>query len=269
LIAEFPRASFFPERPSAPAAGRFAFLGIVDFATSLRYPRTVMKLVPLCYLLLATWAGAAEPVQLPLDVGTLKMRDGKVYEGVKIVGQDAVGVKITHAGGTARLPFVRLPKDLTDRFTRDHAAAREQLEKEARAAATHGKAVDKAVAKQESEDETEPPTAVEGMPDPKGDPTAKIAALRGYIERLESGIENARAEAVHAQERANSYRAAAYTQVATTTETSVIYQNRTNQSKLRRAEFQERRARNLDERIREANSLIEGARTKIRTLEKS
>ena len=89
-----------------------------------------MKFLPACLILLAACASAVEPVVLPLDVGTLTMRDGKVYESVKVIGQDAVGVKISHAGGTARIPFEKLPKDLAARFPRDHAAAKEQLEKD-------------------------------------------------------------------------------------------------------------------------------------------
>ena len=95
----------------------------------------------IAWLLLATAAAAVEPVKLPLDVGTLKTRDGKVFESAKITGSDAVGVKVTHAGGVARLEYARLPKDLAAKFPRDRDAAKELLEKEAKDDAANDKAV--------------------------------------------------------------------------------------------------------------------------------
>ena len=72
-------------------------------------------------------AGAAD---LPMDLGTLTTRDHKVYENAKAIGADAVGLKITHEAGTARVPFNRLPRELADKFQVKPGAAAEQLRKE-------------------------------------------------------------------------------------------------------------------------------------------
>ena len=105
-----------------------------------------MKLSFLGFVVLfAGVAWAVEPLKLPMDVGTLKTRDGKVLEGAKIIGHDAVGVKVIHSSGTARLAFDRLPAELAARFPRDPNAAKEQLAKEARQDAQHAAAVNDAV----------------------------------------------------------------------------------------------------------------------------
>jgi len=96
-----------------------------------------------CLLAAAASAGA---VELPMDLGTLTTKDHKVYENAKIVGRDAVGVKITHDAGTARIPFARLPRELADQFQVKPGAAAEQLKKEAEEASAHDRAVTKGLA---------------------------------------------------------------------------------------------------------------------------
>ena len=224
-----------------------------------------MKLLPL-FLLLAAWANAAEPVQLPLEVGTLTMRDGKVYENAKVIGQDAVGVKITHAGGTARIPFEKLPKALSDRFPRDNAAAKKQREAEAKAETAH----DKAVAKADVEEAGEKNTPLENLPDAAGDNHAKITALEAYVRRMEVGIESARIEADNARQRASAMRADAnYTVTTTGSDGYVQTYQRTNNSKLTKANFYDRQARNAEAKITQAQSLITGANEKIDLLERA
>lgn len=213
---------------------------------------------------------AAEPVQLPLAIGTLKLRDGSVYEEAKVVGQDAVGLKIMHAGGTARLPYVKLPKELADRFPRDAKAAKEQLEKEAKEANAHERSVDKAVSKQKAEevaDEGDLPSW-EKAPDPEGNPLVKIAALNAYIGCLENGIEKARENAARNRERAIDARGKATVHSTRTDSTGQIYSEvRTSQAKLRRADTLERRARDLEQRCRDAEKLIDLTQQRIKELE--
>lgn len=230
-----------------------------------------MKFLPACLILLTACASAAEPVVLPLEVGTLTMRDGKVYEGVKVIGQDAVGVKISHAGGTARIPFEKLPKDLANRFPRDQAAAKEQLAKEAKAEAVHERSVDKAVAKQKAEDEAEDKSSpLEGVPDEKGDTPAKIASLEAYILRLEQGIVQTRMEVSEAHRRAQEYRNSAQTAVSQVdSQGNRTYVDTYNSSRAKRAEFQERKADREELKIKQAESLIGVARSKISLLEAS
>lgn len=228
-----------------------------------------MKILPICLALIGC-ALAAEPVQLPLAIGTLKLRDGSVYEEAKVVGQDAVGLKIMHAGGTARLPYVKLPKELADRFPRDAKAAKEQLDKEAKEANAHERSVDKAVSKQKAEEEADDAELPfwEKEPDIEGNPLVKIAPLNAYIGRLENGIEKAREDAARNRERAIDARAKSTIHVTRTDSSGQIYsETRTSQAKLRRAETLERRARDLDRRCRDAEKLIELTQQRIKELE--
>lgn len=230
-----------------------------------------MKLLPICLSMLLPCLAAVEPPALPLEVGTLKLRDGTVYEGTKITGHDAVGVKIMHSGGTARLPYAKLPKDLADKFPRDVTAAKDQLEKEAKAEAAHGRTVDKALAKEAQEEKVDLTTEespLERMPEGKGDSSAKIFALEAYIRRLESGISAAQSVAESARSRAASYRQAASTMVTRRDSMGNTYTlDSHNGSKYRKAEFHERRAQKQEAKIREAEHLIAMAKERIKALE--
>jgi hypothetical protein len=236
-----------------------------------------MKSLLLSFLALSTVALAVEPVKLPMDVGTLKTREGKVLEGVKIVGADAVGVKVIHSGGTARLPYERLPKELAARFPRDADAAKEQLEKEAQQEAAHDRSMDqattreKAKANAESEETDEGgDTAVEGAPELSGSTKARIASLESYIRRLEAGIANSRDLAAKARERAQGIRENSRMTVRETTTTGKTTVTEVdNRSKLKRAEFQEKRAKREEAKIAEAELLITTAREKIEILKKT
>jgi len=232
-----------------------------------------MNLLPTCLFLLIACAGAVEPVQLPLEVGTLKMRDGKVYEGAKIIGQDAVGVKVMHTGGTARIAYEKLPKDLAARFPRDNQAAKKLLEKEAKAEAVHDRTVDKALAKEAEEEkvnEAEENSPLEGLPDAQGDNPAKILVLESYISRLASGVADAKAKVTDARARAAGYRQAASTVVTRQDSMGNIYTvDSGNSSKLRKANYHDRRADKQEAKIRQAEHLIASARAKIDLLEKA
>lgn len=234
-----------------------------------------MKSLLLSFLALSTVALAVEPVKLPMDVGTLKTREGKVLEGVKIVGADAVGVKVIHSGGTARLPYERLPKELAARFPRDADAAKEQLEKEAQQEAAHDRSMDQATTREKANGESEETdeggdTAVEGAPELSGSTKARIASLESYIRRLEAGIANSRDLAAKARERAQGIRENARMTVRETTTTGrTTVSEVENRSKLKRAEFQEKRAKREEAKIAEAEVLITTAREKIEVLKKT
>jgi len=230
----------------------------------------------IAWLLLAATAAAAEAVKLPLDVGTLKTRDGKVYEGAKVTGNDAVGVKITHAGGVARIEYARLPKDLAAKFPRDREAAKEQLAKEAKDEAAHDRAVDKAVVEKktpagEADSDTSDTdnTVVEAKPVLQGNPEVKIAALNAYISRLEDGISKASNTVMDANAKAAKYASSATTSVTR----SNAYGDSTthdvvNQTRLNRAEFQRKRAEREQAKIVEAQRLIVDAKSQIETLKR-
>lgn len=172
--------------PSRQNSG-IAEVASVDGRAAFRYPDTV-KLI--AWLLLAATATAIEPVKLPLDVGTLKTRDGKIFEGAKVTGHDAVGVKIIHSGGVARVEYARLPKDLAERFPRDREAAKEQLDKEAKDEAANDRTMIKKVPATKSGTSQQAKGGVEKAPELTGDPEARISALEAYVRRLEDGIAN-------------------------------------------------------------------------------
>lgn len=234
-----------------------------------------MNSLLLSILAFSTVALAVEPVKLPLEVGTLKTREGKVLEGVKIVGADAVGVKVIHSGGTARLPYERLPKELAARFPRDDGAAKEQLEKEAREEAAHDRSMNQAEAREKAkavaEDEDEGgDTAVEGAPELAGSTQARIASLEGYVKRLQAGIAKSRDLAAKARERAQGIRENARMTVRDTTPTgrTSVYEVE-NRSKIKRAEFQEKRAAREEAKVAEAEALISTANAKIEALKQT
>lgn len=132
---------------------------------------------------------AAEPLVLPLDLGTLKTRDGRVFDAAKVVEQDAVGIKILHEAGTARIAYDRLPSDVAARFIHDRAAARAQLEKEAMERAANDTAMQQEAAADDEDGTEVPGAAMEGMPDLTGKAAVeRILLLENYITRLRAGI---------------------------------------------------------------------------------
>lgn len=231
-------------------------------------------------VLFAGVAWAVEPLKLPMDVGTLKTRDGKVLEGAKIVGHDAVGVKVIHSSGTARLTYDRLPRELAARFPRDPDAAKRQLEKEARQDAEHEAAVNDALKPQtEPADEAEADAGepveeeiapVEEEVKLEGSAQTKIAALEAYIARLEKGIAEETAEADELQQKANKHREAGKITVTEVGPNGKTYDREdVNSSRLSRALFYEKRKEKHTKKIEEAKKLIQSARFKIVQLQRS
>lgn len=231
----------------------------------------------------AAWA--VEPLKLPMDVGTLKTRDGKVLEGAKIVGHDAVGVKVIHSSGTARLTYDRLPRELAARFPRDPDAAKRQLEKEARQDAEHEAAVNDALKpKEEPADEAEADEAETDAGQPaeeeiapveqevklEGSAQAKIAALEAYIARLEKGIAEETAAADELQKKADKHREAGKITVTEVGPNGRVYDREdVNSSRDSRARFYEKRKEKHTKKIEEAKKLIQSARFKISSLQRS
>jgi hypothetical protein len=221
------------------------------------------------WLLLAMAATAAEPVKLPLDVGTMKTRDGKVYEGAKITARDAVGVKIMHAGGVARVEYDRLPKELAARFPRDRNAAKEQLEKEAQQEAAHDRAVDRALdAKpaEESPDETVIESPLENIPKLEGDPEKRLMSLEAYARRIEDGIETARVAATEAEAEAKKLE----NSFSRTRRTSNGFAEfGPSKAERHRAEKKRAEAKLANQKIAVATTLLRDARAQIEMLKES
>ena len=217
----------------------------------------------IAWLLLATAAAAVEPVKLPLDVGTLKTRDGKVFQDAKITGQDAVGVKILHAGGVARVEYARLPKDLAERFPRDREAAKEQLAKEAKDEAANDRAVVKK-SPATSGTNQQPKGGAEKAPELKGDPATQISALEAYVRRLEDGISKSRTTVAIAEEDAKTLasQARGYTDAYGKT-----HENRSKwtQAERKRAEItaENDKIAEAERLVAKSNAQIEELRTRV------
>ena len=187
-------------------------------------------------------------------------------------------MKVIHSGGTARLPYERLPKELAARFPRNADAAKEQLENEARHDAAHDRSMDqaetrvkaKAVPEEEEPENEGEDTAVEGAPELAGSTKARITSLESYVKRLEAGIANSRDLAAKARERAQGIRNNARMTVRDNTPTGngSIYEVN-NHSKLKRAEFQEKRAKREEAKVAEAEALIATANAKIEALKQT
>lgn len=234
---------------------------------------------------------AAEPIRLPLELGSLKTRDGKSYDGVKVVGSDAVGIRIIHEGGTGRIPFANLPKDVADRFAQDPAKAKAQLEKEAGELAANDRAMNLATDPAGKSSEKKPDSVVPGadsnnaaedmaedeLPDnpveaiPADDGKAKaerIASLQNYVRRLEFGIQKAQEEAKQRTERAQKIAASARsTEIVIDSSGSHKTIYKVNKSRIRRAEYIRKQVILLGNKIGEANVLIKNARVAINSLQ--
>ena len=171
----------------------------------------MMRFCLLPFLFLTGVALAAEPVTLPLELGTLKTIGvgSRTYDGVKIIGTDAVGIKISHEGGISRIAYDRLPRELAARFAVDTEAAQAQLQKEAQEGAAHERAMREAeqqVQREKKKDEPEKAgtweedyeesllNQINGREKPdstgKTDPQ-RIAALKIYVERLKKDVKEA------------------------------------------------------------------------------
>ncbi|MDB6079460.1 MAG: hypothetical protein JWO82_3207 [Akkermansiaceae bacterium] len=206
---------------------------------------------------------AADHVPLPLVVGHLATRDGKVYEGATIIGEDEVGVKVQHDGGTARVLYSKLPDDLAKKFAVSAAEGKTQQEENEK------KQKEAAEAQREREKEVKPQGGY--IPNPPAPPAAapvldaetqaKIAALQAYLAKLKKGVQESTAASQKATKRAQELRARAEINVVDATGHTVA--SGTNGSVLAKAEFQENQAAKEQAKIAEAQGLIAQTEAKI------
>lgn len=123
---------------AAPVHGRLKKL------PSLTRILEMKKLILVSFLLSAALGLSGETVQWPISMDSLKTRL-RTYEGVKITGADAVGIRITHEGGTARIPYRVLEPEMAARFGGDTREAEEQEKAEAAAQDAYHQAMTVAV----------------------------------------------------------------------------------------------------------------------------
>ena len=79
-----------------------------------------MKTLPAVFLFsllaLPTWAA-------PVALGTVKLRDGRQFEDVKVMKVEPDGLRVEHRSGLGKLKLEDLPSDLARRFSLDEATA--------------------------------------------------------------------------------------------------------------------------------------------------
>ena len=217
-----------------------------------------MKTLPLL-LFLTTGAGfAAEAVKLPLELGTLKT-PLKTYEGARMTGSDSVGIRIIHEGGTARIPYERLPRQLADRVTPDaasRAAARGQLAREEAQQDAYHHAMAVAVQQRLAEEAAKPP----GKSITKlAMDTQRMMELQEYVSRLKAGVAEAQIYIKKRQERAARVRVRSYYR------SYGYYGN--NCSSGRRVYFILRMAERKQAKVDQAQALIEKAEEEMAYLD--
>lgn len=223
----------------------------------------------------------AEPVELPLELGTFKTLDNKVYEGAKVIGKDAVGIRIMHDGGTARITYERLPKELAEKFEVDPDAAKAQLAKEAAEGAAHdreadlvmksqkpgGKADVKGEVVSKADEEEEPEAQVEAIPEMSEKAASeRIVLLRQYIARQKVWVKKEEEEISRRMERASKMEANAGEDVHYNLDTKTMTTAK-NRTSMGRAEFVRKMAEKQREKLNEVKQLIRKAEAEIMRLQ--
>jgi hypothetical protein len=189
-------------------------------------PRSVkttagFKLPPMrvCAALLGL-AVATLPAE-PVKFDSIKTTDGKTYQKVEVVSQDAIGIKIKHEGGIARLGFDKLPEELQTRFGYDPAKAVAQQTEEIRQERQQQQQLNQELLRQQQEQrkqKPQPKTPAPGTPDsvPSGNdeaPTtgfdldtppdeAVLPKLGAYIISMKAKMESAQQEVTALQAKA-------------------------------------------------------------------
>lgn len=149
---------------------------------------------------------AAEAVRFPIEVGTLQVGI-RTYEGAKIVDADAIGVKVVHDSGTARVAFRLLPEELSSRFEYDRQAELQQAAQEAANAAVyeHQAVMAEMQAELVKAQAPQRPTTSEIIQN-----SQRANELHDYIYHLKSGIIRAQAEIAKRNMRADQTQVRSY-----------------------------------------------------------
>ena len=226
-----------------------------------------MKLSLVSWLALAL---ASSAVELPMELDELKVRTGRTYEKVKITSADAIGVKIVHSAGTARISYSLLPPELTSKFDYDRKAAAEQRKAEqAREARFEREVARELGEKQDGVEELaeeESAGELEKLAELDARNSRSVASIEGYIRRLERGIENGQSEVADCRRRAADCRTKAQPRVVYADDGTIFY-TRPSTLKLSRADYWDRKAERINVKIRQAEDLIREAKAKIVVLQ--
>lgn len=241
-----------------------------------------MKLQVLFSLWICGACLRAEPVALPLELGTFRTLDNKVYEGTKVIGKDAVGIRIMHEGGTARIPYGRLPKDLAEKFEMDPEAAKAQLAKEAAEGVAHEREAEMALKNRKrevnseegeedvfaDEEDGEPEMTVEKLPELSDkEAVARILALQQYVSRMEANVTKAEKEIEYRVVRAWKVQRRTRDKIETKTDPDRFKSKyQLDYMEMTHDEFVRRIAGKQQAKVNEGKELIRQAQAEIRRL---
>ena len=147
----------------------------LHFPPALRTTQTTTarRLPPPLVSAALLWMSLAALPAEPLKFDTLTTTDGKTYQKVEVVSQDAIGIKINHDGGIARLAFEKLPEELQKHFGYDPAKAAAQQTEEAQQERQHQQQMDRELLrKQQEQRKPPPPTGTPAVGSPESGPGA-------------------------------------------------------------------------------------------------
>jgi hypothetical protein len=209
------------------------------------------------------------------EMDELQIHSGKVYKSVTIRGFDNVGIKIMHAGGTARISLGDLSETLQRRFGYDPQKAEKQknteqtreyerlvqLEQDLRRKAAL-KAELKDRDKRSSRSRSAGGRRAHSLSDAD---QRKVNEYKVRIAKIQRGIEGAQQEIGDYTAKAADMRGRAQRTVVVgrREDGSVIYGERADRAKMKRAATYERQARKLEETIEEAGKVISSLDQKI------
>lgn len=219
-------------------------------------------------------AGVAFAVELPMDLGTLTTLDNRVYEKTKVVGSDAVGIKISHEAGSARITFDRLPRDLAAKFKVDPEAAAQQRKREEAEMLAHEKEAEAALRSQKAEpgsapkpvaavvdgeEDEEPVVKVEELKPAGGSSELdRIAYLQGFIRQTTAQIHEIEQDLERRERRIESIRK------SMSSETGGAYRG----SKANKLSYVENSARKQRDNMRRLQEMIALAKDEIWNIER-
>lgn len=260
------------KEPPCPArvGGRARFATFIS-DSPLRRVFKVLPTAAVHAVLMGVFVSVAPAETVKLE--SLATIDGRIYQKVEVIGHDAVGIKIKHEGGIARLPFEKLPKDIRSRYGYDPAKAAALRTEEDRRARELQQQIDDDARRQKQaqprhqadpgdETDSNPATAADlDLESPPGD--AEIAKLEIYVIRMKSKIATARLEAGNLEKQA-SMESLKMKSVRTVSPDGMISESLRPDTRAQfRAKSLRRRADELRRKIEHANALVSAAEAKI------
>lgn len=255
---------------SALAGGRVRVAASFSGSTLQGIFKTA-SLVVVQAALMSLLASSAPAETVKFD--SLATLDGRTYQKVEVIGHDAVGIKIKHEGGIARLPFEKLPKDLQSRFGYDPAKAAALRTEENQRASDLQRQLDEDARRQKQvqpRPQVEPRDETDSNPDSGGEfdfesppGEAEIAKLEIYVIKMKGKIAAAQSEAADLDRKATmeSFKMKEVRTVSPSGTVSIF--SKPDKGAQFRLKSMRRRAEEIRRKIAQASILVKAAEAKI------